>query len=190
MIPAAGRASASTSGSGVAKGRRSRWAMVRRALLAFLGTAVVGVVLWFVNVLDFHLATALVLALVVGSVVTLLSWVMSEDTARLKPAHWFATLRQESVRPAALDYRMLRLRRDLRDALERNDRTDEIYPVVRGLAAERLQARHDIDLDGDPKAAAAVMTPALTSYLSTPPTGTEKRSKRDLAKALDGIEEL
>lgn len=169
---------------------RGRWHRSRRAILAFLGTAVVGALLWFVNVLRFDLPTALIIALMIGTVVTLLTWVMAEESPRLKAPYWFATNREESVRPAALDYRMLRLRRDLRDATERSDRTDEIYPVVRSLAAERLLANHDIDLDSAPEAAAQVMGPRLTAYLTHPPTGTGRRSKRDIDRALDRIEEL
>lgn len=181
-------------GGGLAPGRpvraRGRWQRVRRAVLAFLATAVVGGVLWYINVLRYDLATAIVIALTIGSVVTLLTWVMSEESPRLKAPYWFSPLRQESVRPAPLDYRMLRLRRDLRDATERSDRTDEIFPVIRALAAERLMTRHDLDLDTEPEAARRVMHPDLTTYLSKPPTGTAKRSKRDITRALDRIEEL
>lgn len=163
---------------------------VRRALLAFVATLAVGALLWFINVLRTDLLTALVLALAVGAVVTLLTWVMSEESPRLTRAHWFASMREESVRPGALDYRMLRLRRDLRDATERNDRTDEIFPVVRDLAAERLRANHGLDLVDDRDEAHALIHPDLVKYLSDPPTGTAKRSKRQLARALDRIEEL
>lgn len=169
---------------------RTRWDRTRRALLAFLWTALAGALLWFLNVLRFDLVTALVFAVTVGSVVTLLTWVMAEAGPQLKAANWFATLREESVRPAALDYRMLRLRRDLRDATERSDRDDEIYPIIRALAAEHLRARHDIDLDSTPAAAAEIMGPQLTAYLDHPPTGPGRRSKRDINRALDRIEEL
>lgn len=169
---------------------RTRWDRTRRALLSFLWTALAGALLWFLNVLRFDLATALIIAFTVGTVVTLLTWVMAEASPQLKAANWFATLRQESVRPAALDYRMLRLRRDLRDATERSDRVDEIYPIIRALAAEQLQARHDVDLDATPAAAAEIMGAQLTAYLDHPPTGTSRRSKRDISRALDRIEEL
>lgn len=168
----------------------TRWTRIRRAVLAFLATAVVGGILWYINVLRYDLTTAIVIALAIGAVITLLTWVMSEESPRLKAAYWFNPLRQESVRPAPLDYRMLRLRRDLRDATERNDRTDEIFPIVRALAAERLQSIHAIDLDTDPEAARQVMHPDLIKYLSKPPSGTAKRSKRDINRALDRIEEL
>ncbi|NLG23206.1 MAG: hypothetical protein GX555_17435 [Actinomycetales bacterium] len=175
---------------GVARARSTRRDRIQRAAGAFLATALIGALLWYINVLRFDLAPAIVLAVLVGAVVTLLTWVMSEESVRLKPAYWFATMREESVRPAALDYRMLRLRRDLRDATERSDRVDEIFPVIKELAAERLMANHDIDLDAQPDQAAAVMHPDLLKYLSKPPTGTAKRSKRDIARALDRIEEL
>lgn len=163
---------------------------VRRAAVAFVATLAIGALLWFINVLRTDVVTGLVLALAVGGVVTLLTWVMSEESPHLKRAHWFASMREESVRPAALDYRMLRLRRDLRDATERNDRTDEIFPVVRAIAAERLRANHGLDLVTDWDEARAVIHPDLMKYLSDPPTGTAKRSKRQLTQALDRIEEL
>lgn len=170
--------------------RPRRWHRLRRAVLAFVATALIGSILWFVNVLRYDLTSALILAFAVGSVVTLLTWVMAEESPRLKTAYWFATMREESARPGALDYRMLRLRRDLRDATERSDRADEIYPVIRGLAAERLRAHHDVDLDRDPDRAADLMGPVLTAYLNKPPTSTARRSKRDMNRALDRIEEL
>lgn len=163
---------------------------VRRAIVAFLSTAAVGALLWFINVLQFDLPTALLVAVLIGVVLTLLTWVMAEESPRLKAAYWFASMREESVRPGALDYRMLRLRRDLRDATERSDRTDEVYPVIRQLTAEKLLAVHDIDLSADPAAAEAVLPPDLAAYLAKPPTGTSRRSKRDIHRALDRIEDM
>lgn len=170
--------------------RRRRFDRPLRAVVAFVVTMAVGALLWYINVLRTDVVTALVLAFAVGSVVTLLTWVMSEESPRLTRAYWFPAMREESVRPTALDYRLLRLRRDLRDTVERSDRHDEIFPVLRDLAAERLQTNHGIDLGADPKAAEAVMHPDLVKYLSKPPTGTQKRSKRELSRALDRIEEL
>lgn len=169
---------------------RRRWDRARRTATAFVLTAIAGLVLWYINVLRVDLTTALVITVVVGAIVTLLTWVMSEESPRLKPAYWFASMRQESTRPSAMDYRIMRLRRDLRDATERSDRTDEIFPLVRALAAERLAAHHDIDLATDPDAGQALMHPDLVKYLSHPPTDTHKRSKREIARALDRIEEL
>ena len=170
--------------------RRLRWLRIRRAVLAFLATIAVGALLWYLQVLRYDIPSTLVVTLSVGAVVAILSWVMAEESPRLKAAYWFATNRQEAVRPGALDYRLLRLRRDLREATERTDRSDEIFPVIRALAAERLLAHHDIDLETDPDGAAAVMHPTLTAYLSHPPTSTARRSKRDIDRALDRIEEL
>jgi len=84
----------------------------------------------------------------------------------------------------------VRLRRDLRDAVERDDRSDEIYPVLRGLAAERLRAHHQIDLDTEPERARQVVDADLWRYLTTPPTDTRKRSRTSLQTAIEGIENL
>ena len=89
-----------------------------------------------------------------------------------------------------MDYRLVRIRRDLRDALERDDREDPVWPLLRDLAAERLRARHDIDLDADPEAARQVVDPLLWRYLTTPPTDARKRSRSALHTAIEGIEKL
>lgn len=172
------------------RAQMSRARRVRQVVLAVVATAGIGAILSAVGVLQEDLATTILVVAVVGAVVTLLTWTFAEHGLRLGTPYWFASTREESVRPATLDYRMLRLRRDLRDALERADREDQIYPVVRQLAAERLRARHQLDLDRQPEEAAVVMHEQLTRYLTRPPKGTEKRSKRDLTRALDRIEEL
>lgn len=172
------------------RARGPRTHRVRQVVVAGLITAGTGAVLAVVGVLRHDLPTTVLLVAVVGVVVSLLTWTLAEHGTRLSAPYWFASTREEAVRPAPLDYRMLRLRRDLRDALERSDREDEIYPVVRQLAAERLRARHDLDLDTQPEEAATVLHEQLTRYLTHPPQGTGKRSKRDLTRALDRIEEL
>ena len=120
----------------------------------------------------------------------LVPWALSRTSRYAERAYWASTPRQESVPPAALDYRLVRLRRDLRDALERDDRADEIHPLLRELTRERLEALHGIDLDTDPEAARAVMDPHLWRYLTHPPTDERRRSKSALHTAIEGVEKL
>lgn len=168
----------------------TRAAWVGRVVSALAGTVLVGSLLWYIGVLRHGYPASLLLALAFGAVICLVVWTAQEHSPRLEAATWFSTRREESTAPSSLDYRMLRLRRDLRDALERDDRADEVFGLVRDLAAERLQARHGVDLTTDPEAAARLMTPGLSAYLARPPEGTRRRSPRDLDRAIYGIEEL
>lgn len=164
---------------------------LRRALLVGLLVAVAaGAGLWFIGSLRHALPAAILVVVLLGTVVTVIFWLMGRVGEDVEQPYWVSTPREESVAPDVLDYRLMRLRRDLRDALERDDRPDEIYPVIRELAAERLLAEHDIHLDAQPEAARAVLDEQLWSYLSTPPTDTRKRSKSALHTAIEGIEKL
>jgi hypothetical protein len=171
-------------------GTTSRAVWVGRVVAAVVGSAVVGSLLWYVGVLPHGYPASLMLSLGFGLVVFLVVWTAQEHGPHLEAAAWFTSRREEAAPPTSLDYRMLRLRRDLRDALERNDRTDDIYALVRELAAERLSAHHDLDLSTQPEEAVRVLTADLTAYLNRPPRGTERRSRRQLERAIDGIEEL
>lgn len=171
--------------------RRARWRAVRAqylpSVLLLLGT---GVVLWYIGSLPYSPVEAVLVVLLTTTVLLLVHFALTRTGRAVRPAYWVSSPRLESAPPAAMDYRLLRLRRDLRDALERDDRPDDIYPVVRGLAAERLRAHHDIDLDTQPEQAQRVAAPGLWAYLSTPPTDTRKRSRSALHTAIEGIEKL
>lgn len=75
----------------------------------------------------------------------------------------------------------MRLRRDVRDTAERNDRPDTIAPLLFELATARLQARHGFNVhDADTEAARRLLPPDLHSYLLAAGSGTARRSKREL----------
>lgn len=150
----------------------------------------VGALLFYVGSLQHSLAEVVALVLVAAVVAPLLARAIARTGRYAERAYWASTPRQESVPPSAMDYRLLRIRRDLRDALERDDRDDPVYPLLRQLAAERLQAHHGIDLDTQPEAAQRVLDPLLWRYLTTPPTDTRKRSRSALHTAIEGIEKL
>ncbi|ANS78500.1 hypothetical protein SGUI_1104 [Serinicoccus hydrothermalis] len=164
---------------------------LRRHLTSALAAAlVVGGLLWFIGSLPYALPLAVLAVLLAGLVTGLALWGAGSTSQDVEQAYWVSTPRQESAPPDAMDYRLLRLRRDLRDALDRDDRGDEIYPVVRALAAERLLAHHDIDLDTEPERAQDVLDPHLWGYLTHPPTDTRRRSKSALHTAIEGVEKL
>lgn len=166
-------------------------ASLRRHLLPGLVIAVVlGGVLFYIGSMPYPLLLAVVVIALAGIVGALMAWGMTTTARDVEQAYWVSTPRQEAEPPDAMDYRLLRLRRDLRDALERDDRGDEIYPVIRELAAERLLAHHDIDLETEPERARAVLDPHLWTYLTRPPTDTRRRSKSALHTAIEGIETL
>lgn len=164
--------------------------LTRRLLATLVLSLLLGAALYAIGVLRYSIPEAVLVALLGGAVLTLLPWVLSETGEGVKRAYWLSTTSQESMPPAAMDYRLLRLRRDLRDAVERDDRYDAVYPVLRELAAERLRSSHDIDLDAEPERARQVLEPQLWRYLSTPPTDTRRRSRSALHTAIEGIEKL
>ncbi|RIK15178.1 MAG: hypothetical protein DCC50_08945 [Acidobacteria bacterium] len=151
---------------------------------------VAGGLAFYVGSLRYSVAEAVAVVLLGALVVSLAPWAIAQTGRRAERAYWVSTTRQEAAPPDALDYRLVRLRRDVRDAVERDDRADEIYPVLRGLAAERLRAHHGIDLDAEPERARAAVDEHLWRYLSTPPVDTRRRSRTALRTAIEGIEKL
>lgn len=161
------------------------------AYLPFVVVALgVGTLLYYIGSLPHTVPEAALVVLLGTAVLALIYRVLSRAGREVEPAYWVSTPHAEALPPAAMDYRLLRLRRDLRDALEREDRPDHIYPVVRELAAECLRTQHDIDLDQEPERAREVLSPGLASYLDTPPTDTRRRSRSTLHHAIEGIEKL
>ncbi|WP_298888857.1 hypothetical protein [uncultured Serinicoccus sp.] len=164
---------------------------LRRHLVPALVIAVLlGGLLFFIGALPYPWPVALLVVVLAGVVGGLLTWGLSTTASDVEQAYWVSTPRQEAAPPDAMDYRLLRLRRDLRDALERDDRADEIYPVIRELAAERLLAHHDVDLETQPEQARALLDPHLVAYLDHPPTDTRRRSPSALHTAIEGVEKL
>lgn len=175
------------SGRSRARRRRNAWNAILPALLL---VPVVGGLLWYVGSLPHSLPEVLLVIALGGIAVTLVLTSVGRVGEGVERAHWVSTPHHESAPPAALDYRLMRLRRDLRDALERDDRRDEIHGVVRDLAAERLLTRHGIDLDTEPERAEQAVGPRLWTYLTHPPTDTRRRSRGALENALEGVEKL
>lgn len=171
-------------------GAVTRRTLRRQLTPALVGALLVGALLYYIGSLPYALPLAVVAVVLVGLVLGLALWGATSTTRDVEQAYWVSTPRQESAPPDAMDYRLLRLRRDLRDALERDDRGDHIYPVVRELAAERLLAHHDVDLETEPERARAVLDPHLWNYLTRPPTDRRKRSKSALHTAIEGVEQL
>lgn len=164
----------------------------RGAVLPLAGlVALMGGLLFYVGSLRYSVPEALAAILLGTLVIALVPWAISGTGHDAERAFWASTPRVDTSRPTnAMDYRLVRLRRDLRDAVERDDRPDEVYAVLRGLAAERLRAHHEIDLDTEPERAREVVDPHLWRYLTTPPTDTRKRSRTALQTAIEGIENL
>lgn len=155
-----------------------------------LGALATAAVLWYIGSLPHSIPEVVLVALLGGAAGALITWALSRTGQHVERAYWVSTPRQEAVPPAALDYRLLRLRRDLRDAIERDDRPDEIHPVLVDLASERLRSLHGLDLATEPERAEQAMDPALWTYLTHPPTDTRRRSKGALQTAIEGIEKL
>lgn len=162
-----------------------------RRVLPVAGTViVVGALLYYVGSLRYSALEAVAAVLLGAVVLGLVPWAIARTGSGADRAYWLTLSTQDAAPPAPLDYRLVRLRRDLRDAVERDDRVDEIYPVLRELAAERLRSRHGVDLDAEPERARPLVDDHLWRYLTTPPTDSRKRSRTALQTAIEGIERL
>lgn len=167
----------------------------RASWAARIGTVIVlaaagGGLLWFVGSLPRDPVLAAAVIVITTGTLSLLWWSRSDMPPAAEPASWYAVRRDHTAVPPALDYRLIRLRRDLRDALERSDREDLVHPLISALARDRLLERRGVDLHTDPDEAARHLTPALATYLAHPPTSTAKANFTTISEALSGIEEL
>ncbi|MDQ3357927.1 MAG: hypothetical protein M3520_03515 [Actinomycetota bacterium] len=168
----------------------SRAAWTRRIGSTVVVATGIGLLLWYVNSLRHGVVLSAAVVASVTAVVALLVWTTGEHGQRLQAASWFPSRREEATPPSALDYRLIRLRRDVRDTTERNDREDSIYPLIVELTQERLQYGHGIDLHDEPDRAGEVLHPDLVKYLTHPPHGIGRRSRRELHTVIQRIEEL
>lgn len=172
------------------RARQQSRGFVRRLLLAVIVGALVGGLLWYVDSLNYGAGINVALIVVGSSAVTLVIWTFVDLSQQLSTALWFTFREQEAAPPARVDHRLMRLRRDVRDATERHDRSDEIQPLLREVVAQRLQSTHGIDLRAEPDRAGEVLHPDLVTYLTHPPHGTGRRSRRELHTVIQRIEEL
>ncbi|GAA4426844.1 hypothetical protein GCM10023169_26090 [Georgenia halophila] len=165
-----------------------RWR--RLTIAAVVTMAVLGTTLWQGGLLPAPWPVGVAVTVVAGLALVLAVWTLVQNLDLLTPASWFGPqdLEVPPSRPG-LDARLARLRRHLRDTVERDDRPDAMQELLRELAADRLAAR-GVDLDADPQAAEALMHPSLTRYLAHSPQDTRPRNRRELADVVGRIEEL
>lgn len=167
---------------------KKRWST--RIVGLVLLTAGAGALLWFVGSLPREPTVAAAVTLVLGLTLGLLWWSHADLPRPAESASWYVVRRDEANVPPALDYRLVRLRRDLRDAVEHSDREDHVHALITELTRERLLQRHGIALHTEPDAARAHLSPPLRTYLAQPPSNTHKSSITRISDALTGIEEL
>lgn len=178
------------------------WTETGRWLLTLVVAAVLLLAMLWLGMLD-H-GPVLNVAIVLGGAVlataayrairTLAGW--------SEPAHWFVTLRDSSTTPPVLDFRVIRLHRDLTDTLQGERPQDRTRATLAGLARQRLLRVHGIDPDTDPDAAGQVLGEAATRYLAGPgfdgpdtgapaPGPTHHRpTARELDRLVRGLEEI
>lgn len=90
--------------------------------------------------------------------------------SRSEPGDWYVSLRDESQAPEVLDFRVVRLERDLQDAVTGSTPHDRLRPVLASAARGRLRDRHGIDTlapDGL-DAAREVLGADAVAYLAGP----------------------
>src|SRR5690606_37275837 len=92
--------------------RREAWSSLVPALIL---VPAAGGLLWYVGSLPHSLPETLLVILLGGAAVTLTLISVARVGEGVERAYWVSTPRADAVPPAALDYRLLRLRRDLRD---------------------------------------------------------------------------
>jgi len=164
-----------------------RW-VIRAGLLAALVVGT-GAACWTLGMLAPRPSSAVTLALLLCAVAA--TWWTSRDLPRpADPASWYVLRRDDASAPPALDYRLVRLRRDLRDTVQSQDHGDAVYPLIRGLAAHRLLTAHGVDLDADPTRAQEHLPPALRDYLASSDTAAQRRSMARISAAVAGIEQM
>lgn len=167
---------------------RRQWS--QRILGATTLTLLVGAALWYVSSLPGNLALALTVTALLTAVGGLVLWSHTDHAREIEPATWHVTRLTEATGPMSLDYRLMRLRRDLRDTLQRTDREDTIHPLLCDLVVERLRQRHGIHVREDPESARAHLPAELWHYMTHPPQGTARRSAGEIAVMLDHLESI
>ncbi len=161
-----------------------------RIALSVITCAALGALAWYVGSLGHHPALNVLVILACGAVAFPLTWTIADHGQHATIATWYATRQEESAPPVSLDYRLLWLRRDLRDTVERADRPDTIHPLLVELVRERLRTKHGIDLDTQPAAARELLPPNLVRYLDQPATANRRQDRRRLEDIVHRIEEL
>lgn len=165
-----------------------RW-VLRLVVVVLLGGSA-AVLLWRVGVLPHDPALAGVTATLLLSAAVATWWSATDLPRPAEAASWYAAHRQEATPPMSMDYRLVRLRRDLRETVQHPERPDAVHPLLRSLAAHRLRERHGVDLDTDPDAAERYLTPLLRDYLARPLAAHQRHRTDRIARALAEIEQL
>ncbi len=164
---------------------------IARGATALFAVALTGALLWLAGTLPSSRAAAGVAVAVVVGCCIVLWWTRKDLLSPVDAASWYVARRDEAVAPPAMDYRLVRLRRDVRDAVTTSDgRPDRIHPQLVHLSEQLLRERHGIDLETEPERAAALLTEALSTYLSTPPATNHHTTVRELDRAVLGVEQL
>ncbi|MGB5953378.1 MAG: hypothetical protein WBG57_12810 [Ornithinimicrobium sp.] len=166
-----------------------RW--IARALALAIMTSAFGTMLWFAGVLPSSPVMAAAAAGLIAISCALLWWTREDLRAPTEGATWYTVRRDDAAVPPAMDYRLVRLRRDVRDAVAKSsDRGDPIHPLITQLTAQRLRDRHGIDLLAEPERARDVLSEPLATYLSKPLSSDRRTTRRELDQALLGVEQL
>ncbi len=164
------------------------WA--RRLAVALLAGAGAGAALVFLESLDLGLVANLVLVLAGTVIGAGLAWTAADLYPGARPAYWSSSVPPRHRPRRGGDFRLYRLRRDLRYTLEDNREADAIRPLLISLVEERLLSRHGVRLRTEPEAARHLLGPTLARYVAAPPGNRRRRSRSHLTTILDRIEEL
>lgn len=173
-------------------GRRRRRLWQVRVVVSLASVAAVGLLLSYVRVIDHPWYLSLAIVLTLGFAIAATTIVLSEHGPRVGPAQWSPAFDREAAHPpGGMDLRLMWLRRQVAEVVERREDSPELRELLSRLAAAALLERHDIDMQAEPERAAKLLHPDLIAYLNSPaPSGPTARPMRALTRAIDRIEEI
>lgn len=128
----------------------------------------------------------------VGTVaaVAALSWFVSDVTPYITPVSWHLLRPQSLRRGRGDDIRAVRLSHRLTELGDAHSDPRTIWRLLVELTDDRLLHRHGIDRTTDPLAAADVLGPRLTDFVSHQPSTASLRTPDYLSAIVDEIEGL
>lgn len=136
--------------------------------LVLLGAAVGAVALGALTVTVGWLTNIGLLLASVGTLVAaavLVQWLIQAQ----RRVHWGTVVTAPDARRGA-DSRVNTLRHTVERAAASHERgNSDLHALLRGLAADRLEDRHAVDLESQPEQASALLGAELAAYLAQPP---------------------
>lgn len=161
----------------------------RRVIWLVIAAAVVSTVLILTDALIHHVLINVIAGVAITAAVLVAIWMIRSHRSMVQHAYWYTQSPDSDMPSAGFDYRMFRLRRHIRGAVETED--DRLYQVISALTRDRLLSKHDVDLHQDRAAAERFLGRDLAEYLRREGTiQGRKGSLRPLQTIVSQLEEI